>query len=101
MNDNSDSESDVEEANFVRKLKRGSGKYKGKLPFKCFNCGEVGHFVDKCPYAKSRNRNEKEDSSFKNYKKDKTEKRRKFYRQKKNLYTNEDNNSSDDSDSET
>jgi hypothetical protein len=99
--DNSDSESDAEEANFVRKLKRGSGKYKGKIPFKCFNCGEVGHFVAKCPYAKNRNSNEKEDSSFKNYKKGKTEKRRKFYRQKKNLYTNEDNNSSDDSDSET
>jgi hypothetical protein len=34
MSDNSDSESDEEEANFVRKLKRGTGKYKGKLPFK-------------------------------------------------------------------
>jgi hypothetical protein len=30
-----------QEAQFVRKLKRGSGKYKGKLPFKCFNCGRV------------------------------------------------------------
>lgn len=29
-------EIDHEEVNFVRKLKRGSGKYKGKLPFKCF-----------------------------------------------------------------
>jgi hypothetical protein len=32
--DNSDSELDEEEANFVRNLKRGTGKYKGKLPFK-------------------------------------------------------------------
>ena len=32
-----DDESDnEEEANFVRKLKRGTGKYKGKLPLKCF-----------------------------------------------------------------
>jgi hypothetical protein len=36
----------------VRKLKRGSGKYKGKLPFKFFNCGRVGNFVAKCPYEK-------------------------------------------------
>jgi hypothetical protein len=27
-------ESDTEEANFVRKLKKGSGKYKAKFPFK-------------------------------------------------------------------
>jgi hypothetical protein len=32
--DNSDSESDIEEANFVRNLKRGTRKYKGKIPFK-------------------------------------------------------------------
>ena len=37
------------EANFVQKLKRGKGKYKGKLLFKCFNCGGIGHFVAKCP----------------------------------------------------
>jgi hypothetical protein len=50
--DCSSCESDAEEANFVRKLKKGSRKYKGKLPYKCFNCGKVGHFVTKCPYAK-------------------------------------------------
>jgi hypothetical protein len=38
--------------NHFRNLKKGYGKYKGKLPFKCFNCGKVGHFVDKCTYAK-------------------------------------------------
>ena len=43
---------DEEEANFIKKLQRGSGKYKNKLPFKCFNCGKVGHFQKKCPYPK-------------------------------------------------
>jgi hypothetical protein len=34
-------ESDVEEANFIKKLQKGSRRYKDKLPFKCFNCGKV------------------------------------------------------------
>lgn len=41
---------DEEVEKFVRKLKRGSKKYKGKLPLKCFNYGKVGHFATKCPY---------------------------------------------------
>ena len=35
---------DVIEAMFIRRLKKGSGKYKGNMSFKCFNCGKVGHF---------------------------------------------------------
>lgn len=38
----SSSESDQEMDQLARKLKRGSGKYKGKFPFKCFGCGRVG-----------------------------------------------------------
>jgi hypothetical protein len=40
------------EANFVRRLKKGSGKYKGKLPFKCFKCGKIGHFAYKCSHKR-------------------------------------------------
>ncbi|MCY6488036.1 hypothetical protein, partial [Actinobacillus pleuropneumoniae] len=39
-----------EESNFVRNLQRGSGRFKGKLPFKCFACGRVGHYAAKCSY---------------------------------------------------
>ena len=39
-----------EEANFVKNLQQGSGRFKGKLPFKCFAHGGVGHYSTKCPY---------------------------------------------------
>ena len=60
-------EHDVEEANFIKKLQKGSRKYKGKLPFKCFNCGKIGHFHSKCPYPKKES--EDEDDKSKKYKK--------------------------------
>jgi hypothetical protein len=41
---NTDSKLDDIEAKFVRRLKKGSTKYQGKLPFKCFNCGKIGSF---------------------------------------------------------
>lgn len=40
------------EANFIQKLKKGKGKYNGKLLFKCFNYGDVRHFAAKCPFNK-------------------------------------------------
>jgi hypothetical protein len=49
---NTDSNLDDIEAKFVRRLKKGSGKYQGKLPFKCFNYGKIGHFSSKCPHQK-------------------------------------------------
>jgi hypothetical protein len=47
---NDDSEEDEEVENFVRNMKRGTGKYKCMLPLKCFNCDGVGNFDNKCPY---------------------------------------------------
>ena len=43
---------DDEEALFIRKLEKGTRKYKGKLPLKCFNYGRNGHCSNKCPYPK-------------------------------------------------
>ena len=60
---------DIEEK-FVRRLKTRSGKYKGKFPFNCFNCGKVGHFASKFPYKeKDQNSVDEEKHTFKRYNK--------------------------------
>jgi hypothetical protein len=84
-----DYEPDEIEEKFVRRLKKGSGKYQGKLPFKCFNCGKIGHFTNKCPHKKHDQNSEDEEKH----------KSRRFDK-KKNLCVNNDDSSEDtDSDS--
>ena len=41
VSNHEDSEDDVEEDDFVKNLRRGSGNCKGKLPLKCFDCGSL------------------------------------------------------------
>jgi hypothetical protein len=81
---NTDSELDDIEAKFVRRLKKGLGKYQGKFPFKFFNCGKIGHFVSKCPH-------QKKDQNFDDKKKYKYKK----YNKKKSLDANNENSSED------
>ena len=47
--------SDEEVEKFVRILDKGTGKYKGKLPFKWFNCGRGMHYAYKFPHKKKKN----------------------------------------------
>ena len=49
---------DGEEALLLKNLKKGTGKYKGKLPLKCFNCGGFGRVSYKCPYPKHEDNDE-------------------------------------------
>lgn len=83
--------------NLARKLKRGSRKYKRKLPFKCFSYGKVGHFAAKCPYNKSEN--EHEISKRQGQKKQYNFKRKKNFK-KKSLIIKDSENSLDSSDNE-
>jgi hypothetical protein len=87
---NKDSDIDEIEANFVRRLKKGSGKYKGKLPFKCFNYGKIGHFSSKCPHKIKEQTYDDEE----NHKHKKVYKENNF--KKKILCVNNDDDPSDD-----
>jgi hypothetical protein len=86
---NEDSEPDEIEEKIVRILKKGSGKYQGKFPFKCFNYVNIGNFESKCPYKKK----DQNVEGGENYKS-------KRFGKKKSLCVNNDDSSGDtDSDS--
>jgi hypothetical protein len=86
---NEDFEPDEIEAKFVRRLKKGSGKYQGKVPFKCFNCGKIGHFANKCPHKKH-DHNSKGEEKYKS---------KRFDRNKSLCVNNDDSSEDTDSDS--
>ena len=63
------------------------GKYKGKIPFKLFDYGRIGHYFNKCPY-KDRNKN-LEDYEYKRNK-NQYKKKKGYFKQKKNMYERDD-----------
>jgi hypothetical protein len=91
-----DSEPDeIEEAKFVKRLKKGLGKYKGKLPFKCFKYGKIGHFSNKFPHKrKDQTRDDEEKHKHRNFFKENNFK-------KKSLCVNNDDDPSDDEDNDS
>ena len=57
-------ESSDEEVNFVRKMKSGRAKYKGKFPFKSFECGRIGCFSSKCTFKESKDNGSDEELHY-------------------------------------
>ena len=72
---------DDEEALFISKIKKGTGKYKGKISLKCFNYRRIGHFPHKCSYPKQEESDHEESCCRKG--------RNKYKEKNKNFYSKE------------
>eukprot|EP00253_Pinus_taeda_P031757 PITA_31757 len=56
-----------EEPNFVKNLQQGAGRFRGKLPFKCFACGRVNYYAAKCAHKDKLDKNSDEDEQGNNF----------------------------------
>lgn len=52
------------EALLAKRLPKGTGKYRGKLPLKCFSDNKIGHIAVNCPNSDNKDKSER----FKKYK---------------------------------
>jgi hypothetical protein len=57
------------------------------LPFKCFNCGGVGHVAAKFPHNKNMDNKDQDKFNPKKRRKGKIQRNKYFHKQKKNLYS--------------
>ena len=57
-------EKDDIEVLLARKLSRGKGKLKGKLPLICFKCKEVGNIESRCPNTRKSDKIERRDKKI-------------------------------------
>jgi hypothetical protein len=78
--------------NFVRKSQKGTDKYKGMLPLKCFNCGGIDHFSSKFPHN-NKDSDEEESSKRENKYQNGNTRRNKRKLFKKSFYSKEDSSS--------
>src|SRR5271154_3436090 len=60
--DTTDDDLEELEALMARRLSRGKGKFKGKLPIICFSCNKVGHIAARCPDKNEKD--ERRDSKY-------------------------------------